>query len=99
LFGFSPDPVPVVHAITRRDSVNFEAAFSAGALKEGSTTTFAFDVRRQVQLWVNGTSYGLLLRQALANEINTLDLFVFYGSRADAAKRPRIVITYTQFPQ
>ncbi len=99
-FGFSPDPTPVVHALTRSDSVVFEAPFSGGALKGSSTTTFAFDVRRQVQLWVNGANHGLLLRQALANEINTLDLFVFYGRRAaDVAKRPRIVIKYTQFPK
>ncbi len=98
VFGFSPDPTPVVHAITRSDSVVFESPFSSGALKGSSPTTFAFDVRRQVQLWVNGANHGLLLRQALANEINTLDLFVFYGSRAaDPAKRPRVVIKYTQF--
>jgi hypothetical protein len=97
-FGFSPDPTPIVHAVTRTDTLAFEAPFSGGALKGSSTTTFAFDVRRQVQLWVNGSNHGLLLRQALANEINTLDLFVFYGSRAaDPAKRPRIVIKYTQF--
>lgn len=100
VFGYSPDPTPVVHAITQRDSVIFESPFATGALKGSSTTTFAFDIRRQVQLWVNGANNGLLLRQSLANEINTLDRFVFYGSRAtDPAKRPRIVIKYTQFLQ
>ncbi|MER3524557.1 MAG: hypothetical protein C4326_10975 [Ignavibacteria bacterium] len=98
LFGFSPDPTPVVHALTRADSVVFEIPFSTGALKGGSTTTFAFDIRRQAQLWVNGINNGLLLRQSLANEVNTLDLFAFYGSRAaDPAKRPRVLIRYSVF--
>lgn len=95
---FSPDPTPVVHAIARLDTLAFESLFSSGALKGSSTTTYAFNVRRQVQVWVNGFNRGLLLRQNLSNEINTLDLFVFYGSRSsDPTKRPRINITYTVF--
>ncbi|HXF99139.1 MAG TPA: hypothetical protein VNL69_00075, partial [Bacteroidota bacterium] len=91
-------PTPVVHAIARLDTLAFEPLFSSGALKGSSTTTYAFNVRRQVQVWVNGFNEGLLLRQNLSNEINTLDLFVFYGSRAsDPTKRPRINITYTVF--
>lgn len=95
---FTSSPQPTVHALTSTDSTSYESPFATGSLKSGTTNTFTFDVRRQVQLWENGGNYGLLLRQPSANEYGTLDVFSFYSNDAtNQAFRPRIIVKYTVF--
>jgi hypothetical protein len=95
---FTATPQPVVQALFSDDSSNFESVVAAGSLKSGSTNTFAFDVRRQVQLWANGTNYGIVLRQYNVSEFGTLDVFAFYSNNAtNSSLRPRINIKYTVF--
>lgn len=87
---------PSVHALTGTDSTLFETIVALGSIKTG--TTYAFDIRHQVQLWVGGRNYGLLLRQADDNEFGGLDLFAFFNQNAaNPALRPRIHVKYTLF--
>ncbi len=95
---FSGSPQPIVHALLSTDSTNFESPFATGSLNSGTTNTYTFDVRRQVQLWANGSNYGLIMRQPNNNEFETLDVFAFYSNDAtNAALRPRILVKYTVF--
>lgn len=94
---FTTTPQPIVNALLSADSTNFESTFAAGSIA-GTGNSFAFDVRRQVQLWVNGHNYGLILRQPTTNELSTLDLFTFYSNNApNPDLRPRIKLKYTVF--
>jgi hypothetical protein len=94
---FTPDTVIEAHLLTSpTDTTQFEilASPTLGRRKEGSFTTFSFDVRRIVQIWNRGSNYGVLLRPGL-NEFDSFDLYTFYSSAsADSTKRPRIAITY-----
>ncbi len=92
---FTASPQPIVHARTA-DSSKYLTTGSAGTISSG--TTYSFDVRLQVQQWVGGYNYGLLLRQPNANEYGTLDLFGFYSSEAaNASMHPRIKVKYAVF--
>ena len=92
---FTANPQPTVHARTA-DSSKYQATGSTGTISSG--TTYAFDVRLQMQQWVGGYNYGLLLRQPNVNEFGTLDLFGFYSSEAaNASVRPRIKVKYAVF--
>ncbi|MBI5471794.1 MAG: DNRLRE domain-containing protein [Ignavibacteriae bacterium] len=92
---FTTSPLPSVHARTAGDTV-YLATGSTGSISSGST--YSFDIRTQMQLWVGGTNYGLLVRQPSANELGTLDLFSFYGMRAvNESLRPRIKVKYAVF--
>jgi hypothetical protein len=95
---FTSSSQPSVHALTDNDSTKFESLSATGAVKSGTSHTYSFDVRRQVQLWTNGANFGLILRQPNTNEYGTLDLFAFYSREAtNAAQRPRILVKYTVF--
>jgi hypothetical protein len=62
------------------------------------SSMFDFDIKSFVQQWIaTSPNYGMMLRAT--NEYISLDGFVFYGAKADAAHRPRLTIKYTQFPQ
>lgn len=62
------------------------------------SSMFNFDIKSFVQQWIaTSPNYGMMLRAY--DEYTSLDGFVFYGAKADAAHRPRLTITYTKFPQ
>lgn len=93
---FTKNSQPEVYTLVSTDSSVFESPGALGDVKSGNT--YKFDVRRAAQLWVNGTNYGLLLRQPDTNELSTLDVFAFYSKEAaNPAQRPRILVTYTVF--
>lgn len=95
---FTASPAPAVHALLSADSSRYESTGANGSLVLGTANTFTFDVRRQVQRWVTGSNYGLLLRQPHTQEAGTLDLYAFHGSRsANPAVRPRIIVKYSVF--
>jgi hypothetical protein len=95
---FTTAPQPVVHAGTSADSSLFESTSSGGTIKAGTSNTYIFDVRRQTQLWVNGSNFGLILRQPDLNEFGTLDVYSFFSKEAaDSTLRPRIEVKYTTF--
>jgi hypothetical protein len=92
---FSGDTLQAIHLRTSlTDSSDFESEGAIGRPGESGENTYEF--RRGVQLWVNGTNNGVLLRASSLNEFSDLDQYVFYGPAAsDAALRPKVVVTYT----
>jgi hypothetical protein len=94
---FTRDTVIETHVFTSgTDTSQFEVLVSPtiGRRKTGSFTTFSFDIRRAVQIWVRGPNYGIMLRPGL-NELDSFDLYAFYSSAAaNTALRPRVKITY-----
>lgn len=95
---FTASPAPAVHALLSNDSSRYESTGANGSLKSGTANTFTFDVRRQVQQWVTGGNFGLVLRQPNTIEAGSLDLYAFHGSRtANPDLRPRIVVKYSVF--
>ena len=94
---FTRDTVIETHLLTSgTDTSQFEVLLSPtiGRRKAGSFTTFSFDVRRAVQIWVRGPNYGIMLRPGLT-ELDSFDLYTFYSSAAaNTALRPRVKIIY-----
>ncbi|MEK7263301.1 MAG: hypothetical protein AAB071_02180 [Bacteroidota bacterium] len=60
--------------------------------------TYAFDIKEEMQAWVNKTQThnGLILRST--SEGNSLDRFAIYGVNADSSLRPRVEIIYKKSP-
>jgi hypothetical protein len=67
-------------------SRNFVELFTSNGAYTGDISPF-------VRHWINVENKGLLLKAALQTQ--GVDLFVFEGSAADPAVRPKLTITYT----
>jgi hypothetical protein len=92
---FSGDTLQAIHLRTSlTDSSAFEVEGAVG--ESGEPGQVLYEFRRGVQLWVNGTNNGVLIRATSLNEFSNLDQYVFYGPEAaDAALRPKVIMTYT----
>lgn len=90
---FTRDTVAAIHVLRDNDLSIFEAQGSYGRRKAETATTFSFDARHAVQLWLRQTNYGLVLRAY--DEFNSLDLYTFHGQQAaNPTLKPKIKIKY-----
>jgi hypothetical protein len=95
-FSHPRDSIAAHVLLSATDNNIFESRNWIGVIKEGTVHTFKVDVRRGVQLWVNGSNNGLLLRATSPSEFSSFDLYTFYNERAsDSALRPRVRIVYS----
>ena len=92
---FAADSLVAAHVlVSSTDSSAFELAGSLARTDDSGN--LLFDVRHAVQLWVNGTNNGMLLRSSSLNEFSSLDLQVFYGpAEMDSAVRPVVNLLYS----
>ncbi len=92
---FSADTLVAVHVLTTgTEDGTFELQGSLATQR--SDSSIAFEIRHAVQIWVNGTNNGILLRANTLSEFSTFDLHVFYGPTAsDTAVRPRVQVLYS----
>lgn len=76
-----------------KDSVNIDSLTSSVILYPAGNT-FAGDITFYVQEWVrSGNNSGLVIKST--GRYSGVEIFALKGSNADAAVRPRIIITYT----
>jgi hypothetical protein len=93
---FTGDQAIAAHLLTSStDNNSFENLGILGS-KATSSNVFTFEARRAVQLWVNGTNNGFLLRTTNLSEFSSFDLYAFYNQTAsDPSLRPRLIVVYT----
>ncbi len=93
---FTGDETIAAHLLTSStDNNSFENVGLLGS-KATSSNVFSFDARGAVQLWVNGTNNGFLLRTTNLSEFSSFDLYPFYNQTAsDPSLRPRLIVVYT----
>ncbi|MBP1691120.1 MAG: hypothetical protein H6Q32_472, partial [Bacteroidetes bacterium] len=94
---FSGDQTFAAHlALTDSAKGGFQSSATSGAVKSGTTDTYAADIRTAVQTWVRGPNYGLILRVAGDQEFQSFDLLTFYNATAaNLQQRPRVRIVYS----
>jgi len=83
-------------SLSPSDPTLLDGVLSTGRRVAGTANTFSADARRPVQLWLQGSNYGLTLRSSQADEYSSFDLMTFFNEQAsDTLKRPRLKIIYS----
>lgn len=102
---FSGTPAVVAHQlVSAADNTTYDQVqYETGTVKSGTTNTFSFDLRHEVQLWTQGTNNGAVIAatnhydrySVRDSEQSSLDLYTFFSHRTtDPLRRPRVKILY-----
>jgi hypothetical protein len=93
---FALDTAVAIHIMGGPASTSAFSATSVQArLVPGSSVMYTADVHSDVQAWIRGPNYGIMLRTDGAREYQALDLVTIFNHAAAPALKPRLKLIYS----